>query len=118
MRNGLYHSSIHIPAQILEALPTGAIKLNYSFHAIQSSKNDRYGNFSLPTSIEISNKDIVEVEVFNNKPVKMVVRKSFTSSHDLVLVVLPESGFVKTTWLNSRFDNHRTLDRSKYVCGK
>lgn len=88
-------------------------------HAIKASQDDRYGRFSLPSSIDFADTTIVEICTTEKK---VVARFPIDQTRDCVIVTIParEQGkhFVKTAWINSRFDRHRSLDRSKYQKAK
>ena len=112
MKNGLYHKNIFMPELKLTDVP---VKLSYTLHAIEASKTDRYGEIVLPDSINPSLCEIVEIEVKDNKLVKMVLRSKYSQKFDLVLVVVPDCQRVKTVWLNEVSDKHQNLERSKYI---
>ena len=111
MKNGLYHSQIYMPKV---ELPTVDVVLNYTHHAIQAAKTDRNGKIELPETINFQFCKLVELEVVDNRPFKVVVRMHHDSKCDLVLIILLDGYRVKTDWLNRKNDNHRTLDASKY----
>lgn len=68
-----------------------------------------------PQKITIKEEEIVEMEVFNGKVIKLVARFNYNSFKDLVLVFIPEeiNAIVKTLWLNDKNDNHETLDLNR-----
>lgn len=111
----LYHQDVYFPSQWQASFKNVKTELYYGRHALLAADNDRYGRIDLPKEITFSFKNIVEVETdsFNNI-IKVVVRLSYDSKHDITLAVL-KNGFVKTVWLNLKTDIHRTLDKSKYV---
>lgn len=114
--DGLYHKVMGLPAQAA-ALFSGRFNMEYSDHAKRAANDDRYGAFELLPQEEIKPENVVEVEVAGGRAVKAVVRLQFDEAMDLVMAVLrPHNGraFVKTVWLNSRRDAHRTLNHRAY----
>lgn len=105
----LYHYKIGLPKLRLR----GVLKLKYSAHAKRAACNDRYGYIQLPTAIDVANELLIEVEVLNNAVAKLVFRLQYSNQYDLCIVVNPD-GLVRTVWLNSKNDTHKTLDTKKY----
>ena len=101
-------------------LPNGTIGLTYSGHArTAAARPERFGydeNISLPRAINLKDCEVVEVEMQKGNPVpeKIVVRYPYTDSMDLVMPMYLD-GFVKTVWLNDRYDQHHTLDKRRYA---
>lgn len=108
----LYHYSIGFPD--VECF-SGVMKLEYSYHALNASNDDKYGMITLPNILDLLDIStrLIEMEVTNGIMSKGVYRVKYDKRYDLVLVVL-RNGRVKTLWLNSVRDKHVTLDRSKY----
>lgn len=116
----LYHKDIYMPAEIDRALTNAAnrgatIELKYSGHAINASKNDRYGKINLPKTLNTAEATFVEVELTGRAITKVVYRVRHDSRNDLVIVVMIQTGLVKTVWLNSRTDKHSSLKTWKYA---
>lgn len=110
--NKLYHFQVYMPDLPLKF---GKQKLKYSNHAINASRDDRYGDIQLPTFIDTNTAKVIEVEIVQDRFLsKVVYRVSYNETHDLVVVVIPERWFVKTVWLNAKSDKHQTLNRGKY----
>lgn len=109
----LFHFELGIPK--IAQTKIGTIQLRYSMHAERAARSDRYGNISLPQDLDTNSAQVIEVEMRGRFTLKVVYRVKYNESADLVLVVLPENGMVKTVWLNLNSDLHRTLDASKYV---
>ena len=110
----LYHFEIGFPKNLEKNVKKiGKQKLEYGFHAKKAAMNDRYGIIDLPESLDFSKAKLIEAEVINNRLTKMVLRASYDNRFDLIVVVNTDLT-VRTVWLNSRRDKHRTLDRSKY----
>ncbi|MCC5610593.1 hypothetical protein LC612_28540 [Nostoc sp. CHAB 5834] len=114
MSNLLYHSDIHMPAAYRQPIYEG--KLRYKEHAIIASKTDRYGSFILPDAFIAKNAVLIETEVdgVRLRAIKQVWRQRLDASRDLVLVINWD-GSVRTVWLNLKTDEHRTLNRARYV---
>lgn len=106
----LYHYKIGLPKLRLK----GMLKLHYSAHAKRAACNDRYGYIQLPTCLNIGNELLIELEVLNNAVAKLVFRVPYSNAYDLCIVVQPD-GFVRTVWLNSIHDTHKTLNAQKYA---
>lgn len=109
---GTYHKDIFMPKI---SPPNIDVNLVYSGHAKSACYNDRYGIIRTPRTINLSKTEVIELTVENGNPTKVLVRTSYNSNSDLCLVILLEKMLVKTVWLNSKSDNHKSLDRSKYL---
>jgi hypothetical protein len=86
--------------------------LRYVGHALDASRDDRYGNLAplLLTFVEVEMNDAGTVEkVVARMRTPLVCGREHV---DLVLVVL-RGGTVKTVWGNVASDTHRTLNRSR-----
>lgn len=57
---------------------------------------------------------LIEIEVVNGIPVKLVARRAFDEIEDLVIVILRKERLIKTIWFNKKTDTHLTLDKSPY----
>jgi hypothetical protein len=112
----LYHREKGFPEDV--RLPRGfspVIRLRYGSHARQESLADRYGNIKLPETIDVRKGDIFEIGVIGNVVSKMAVRFPYNDKLDMVLVIQPSDGFVRTVWANEKGDTHKTLNLSKYA---
>lgn len=58
--------------------------------------------------------EVVELEVVNGIPIKIVARREFTPIEDLVIVILRKERLIKSLWVNRRDDKHSTLDKTPY----
>lgn len=123
--NGLYHKDLlwsnkFYYCMLKELNCIERIKLSY--HCIEQINLEwrrKYKNYNL--EIETIKKAILfEVEIENNSIIKYVVRTKFNYDYDISIVFIINKDkkelFVKTMWLNSRKDKHKTLDSVKYVC--
>ncbi len=112
----LYHKDIGFPEHV--RMPPGftpRIRLRYGGHARQEALVDRYGDLRLPDVVDVSKGTVIEVGVTGNTVTKMVVRFSYDDKKDIVLVINPADGFVRTVWANEKNDTHSTLNRAKYI---
>ena len=113
--NGLYHKEIGFPNV---KLPEGTYEMKKnSQHALRAAQDDRYGEAkTLPTSIDMAQADLFEIEVEDNKVIKAAVRTHYDDKLDLIVVFMPETpdNFVKTVWFNEKNDRHRTLQHWRY----
>jgi len=112
MTSNLYHTEIGFPTNI--ELPKGIFNLTYSNHAKRASFDDRYGQMTLPTTLDIEEAQLIEIEVENNKVIKSVYRIKYDDVLDLIIVLIPQKSFVKTVWFNRSDDAHSTLQHWKY----
>jgi len=107
----LYHFEIGFPKGLETKF--GVIEVTYKRHALNAAETDRYGRIDLPRTINTDTAKAIEVEVINRQVVKIVYRTKYNDDFDLILV-LSRDASVRTVWLNSVNDKHKTLDRSKY----
>jgi len=112
MKNGLYHKDIYMPKL---NVADKDIQLDYTYHAIYASETDKYEKISLPSKVNVSKGEIIEIEIVDNKLIKLVVGVPYNSKYNLFLVIVQDCARVKTVWLNEISDKHITLDRSKYI---
>lgn len=71
----------------------------------------------LPATINLTECEIIEIEVENSQIVKILVRLPYDDEYDLNMPILNANARVKTVWLNCKDDTHDTLDRTKYIGG-
>jgi hypothetical protein len=114
-KDGLYHFQTGFPKIFNSNI--GTIDLQYSTHAQDAARSDRYGQVWLPKSIDTSKAQCIEIQYKSGYVNKLVYRVSYTAHLDLCLVCFIAGNrlLVATVWLNSRQDKHKTLDRSKYI---
>lgn len=107
-----YHVAIGLPQGI--QWPIVDTLLHYTTHACREAERDHIDD-RLP--LHLPDYMPVEVEMFGNIPMKWVVRCPLFGTKDLVLVLRngPTFYLVATVWVNTRDDNHDTLDRTKYT---
>ena len=107
----LYHFQIGFPKWFKS--PTGIVAPEYGDHSRFEAQVDRYGKIDLPKTIDLAKFKVIEIGVEGQMVKKMLVRGSLDSKRD-ICIVLTNTGFVKTVWVNLNTDIHKTLDRSKY----
>ena len=112
----LYHKDIGFPEGI--KMPDGfnpVIRLRYGNHARQEAFEEKYGVLNLPQMIDIRKADVFEMGVTGRTVTKIVCRIPHDDQNDIILAIMPDSGFVKTVWANRKTDQHKTLNRSRYT---
>lgn len=92
-----------------------ATLLRHSRHAVQESKSDKLGEFTLPAVLDTRNATLIEATYEGARFVKGVFRQQYDRLRDLVLVVDIQASFVITAWLQSADDHHSTLNREVYA---
>src|SRR5450830_1058936 len=116
MQSALFHSDVFMPASAKKPIHEGP--LHYRDHALRATRDDRYGEITLPVEFHSANAKLIEAEVLlehdGSTVVKQVWRQPLDQHRDLILVI-QKGGKVKTVWVNLRSDKHRTLDKSKYM---
>lgn len=114
----LFHYQLGFPARA--KLRFGTLNLVWTKHALSECSADRYGIINPPQTLDTEKAQVIEAELHKNDyghslwTEKVVYRIPYTETKDMVLVVIPSSGRVKTVWINMKEDMHRTLDGSKY----
>lgn len=111
----IYHKELGFP-KVVSTVIGKTFTTQFSSHAKQSCRNDRYGFIIPPTSISVSMDNIIEIEVEGNTVTKVLIRQKYDSVKDICIAFIPQSrvAFVKTLWLNMTTDKHYTLDETKY----
>lgn len=112
----LYHKDVGFPDDI--NMPRNfnpVMNLRYGSHAEAAAHNDRYGEMRLPHRIDVRKGTTIEIGVTGKTVTKMVIRFDYNEKLDIVIVIMPESAFVKTVWFNEKGDTHGTLDKRKYA---
>ena len=107
----LYHKDIGFPKNMRFKAIEG---LTPSQHALREANSDRYGGFTLPTSFDPASWVVIEKEVINGALNKIVARKAYDATRDIVMAFLIQPKVIKTAWINVRDDSHKTLDRRAY----
>ena len=104
--NGTYNKDVWMPKL---NVPTVDIILSYTYHALDAAKTDRYGVIELPESINLADYEIVELEIADGKPRKILIRGHYDSSRDLTMAILLRDNRVLTVWSNLKGDDHKSL---------
>lgn len=111
MKDGKYNEQVYMPKLNIKDVD---VQLRYSPHSLE--KAECKGIDDLPDYINLTQVDIVEMEVANGRPFKVLARQPYDGIYDLVHVILLSGMVVKTVWLNRRSDNHKTLrNKSDFV---
>jgi hypothetical protein len=114
----LYNARFGLP-EVME-LPTTALRLDYTRHALEQSKVDTICDLrgKLPCSISLKDWEVVEAELPERSafPKKLVVRRPVDDgAHYICLVVVPDGAslshwFVKTVWATRKNHQHKLTD--------
>ena len=107
----LYHKDKRLPH--LSFAFTGFTP-RYSHHAIEAAYNDKYSQIVLPDYISLDDSEIIEIGIEGRTIVKVAIRQSYDNYYDVTYVFNPSTGVVITVWLNDKYDNHSTIDLSRY----
>lgn len=107
----LFHKDVYIPEHARAPIFTGTLR--YSRHASNVSTGE-----TLPATFDGSGATLVEAELnpVTGQLEKQVWRMPLDDKNDMCFPLLAD-GTVKTVWLNSRSDTHKTLGRTRYVGG-
>lgn len=109
----LYHYEIYIPEYMKAPCFEGL--LIYTRHAIAEAQSDKYGLVQLPERFCAAEATLIEVEVDNlGLVIKQVWRRPYDQHRDLILVIM-NTGVVRTVWFNKKTDTHKTLNVARYV---
>lgn len=106
LKDGLYNEQVYMPKLKVRDVD---VQLRYTYHALNAAETDKYGEIILPDSLNLTQAEVVEMEVVRGKPYKIVARAKYSHEYDLVFVILVDTLLVKTVWLNSKRDSHKTL---------
>lgn len=99
-----------IPPNIIT--PAGTITLHLSMHS-QYQARDK--GFKIPSQISVTRRNVIEVYMKNSTVMeKCLIRFPYDTETDMSIIIKPNEGFVITAWLNSKSDNHGTINKSKY----
>jgi hypothetical protein len=111
----LYHKEIGFPAGF--RAPRDLVMVAYSGHALNSAKDDRYGEMFLPDRMRLSDFEVIEIGIIGRRVSKILFRGELDDDRDLCIVLIPNGRSpwrCKTVWINERSDAHKTLNASKY----
>lgn len=112
----IYMPLYHRDAYGLPKLKIGTIDgVILSYHAQQQALTKGINVKLLDLSTFIPAEwDMIEIEVIGGIPVKLVARREFTPTEDLIIVILRKERLIKTCWCCHKDDKHSTLDKSPY----
>lgn len=115
MKDGLYHREIAMPREVA-TLKTVTICPTHTRHAREAALTDRYGVINLPEVVSFSGADVVEAEITEGRVSKLVVRRPYDETRDIVMAIgfRNSESFLKTVWGNLKTDRHATLRREIY----
>jgi hypothetical protein len=84
----------------------------YTKHARDRAKEK---GIELFPSLVIAPGDVVEMEIADGRPTKIVIRQGMTTQVDRVMVLVPAADGWRcvTVWTNDKSDNHATLRRDR-----
>lgn len=111
----LYHKDVFFKPHFHTFAMKG-VSLKFSAHLVERLIERGIDTKKIPVIINnVANVKVIEVETEDDGMTvhKQLVRYPYDSSNDLVMAIV-RNGLVKTAWVNSKTDNHRTLDKSKY----
>jgi hypothetical protein len=113
-----FHRDIYLPATLVaQVRAVNYSRLTYTRHAAEAALADGLRPHQLPVSLAFDEWVLVHVETWAGRPTGVLVRRALACNprlHLVMAVSVPDCR-VKTVWLNRADDNHRTLDRTKYV---
>lgn len=113
-----FHRDIYLPASLVaQVAAVNYSRLTYTRHSLTAALEDGIQAHELPHSLSFPEWLLVAVETWHGRPSGVLLRRPLaaTPSRHLVLAVSIPDCRVKTVWVNRAHDNHRTLDRSRYV---
>ena len=123
LKDGLYHRAIYSPICPEIALEDAMSKRYQT--AATTHFYERCEQWGFPTGCykALLDGEIIEAEVVEGQIVKIVTRlpNRKTENEDICAAVMLEHGDyfdvarVKTVWANMSYDNHVTIDKSKYI---
>lgn len=116
MTETLYHADLGLPKGFVP--PTNRITINYDSHAHAEAKADRYGEIRLPKTLSLHRMKVIEVGVESGRVSKILFRGRLDETRDLCIVLIPNGDKpwrCKTVWVNTRWDNHKTLNSNRYA---
>ena len=110
----LCHKDVNLPSVIKAYPDTYFYNLNVSHHAHCQAKCK---NIILPCDIKFSGSNIFEAEIIGGQVVKLGLRLPYNDRQDLCIILRMNKHnqvTIITCYLNSKNDNHPTLNKSNY----
>ena len=128
MNEILLHREIGIPKRFIESIYWQEYETVYFSNHAKKALMDEVERYRLTIEeiTQISNNildyinapwaDMFEIGIIWNRVSKFVVKTNYNPRLDLVIAVAIHTNWlvVKTCYTNTTWDNHRTLDKSKY----
>jgi hypothetical protein len=120
MTETLYHKDLGLPKGFVP--PTERIEINYGSHpdshARAEAKADRYGEIRLPKTLSLHRMQVIEVGMECGRVTKILFRGKLDDRRDLCIVLIPNGTKpwrCKTVWVNTKWDQHKTLNADRYA---
>jgi len=127
-KNGNYHKEVYLPYHFGYLAKGILYKTNY-IKVSRHLKNELWEDYShsinmnyllaLIGQLRKHYRPPFEVLYINGRVVKACWRLPYDELRDIIVVLtvnwLYKCTFVKTAWLNNKFDRHDTLDKAKYI---
>jgi len=113
-----YHKDVFLPPSLLAAVATLDFSLlHYSRHARLAALEDCVQVHELPRSLTLADWTVVKVETVAGRVSGLLIRRPLTADprlHIVLAIAVPDM-VVRTVWVNRANDNHKSLDRARYV---
>lgn len=112
----LYHKDIRLPDNF--RLPAASVELAWTHHATKARSNDRYGYVPAYKRINLREAEVIEVGMEEGRLVHLLLRLRYDGRKDVLLALRPVARspwVVKTVWLNTVNDKHKSLNKSRYM---
>ena len=108
-----FHKDIYLPPEVTKL--SFSCLLKYTRHALNEAQSDRYGTIDLPAVFDTRTAEPIDATIREGKVQRVLYRMDYDQDKDLCMVIEPHSRTAVTVWLNEKNDEHKTLDKSKYV---
>lgn len=113
-----YHKDVFLPPSLVAAVAAIDFSMiHYSRHALVAAAEDGVQAHELPHSLTLADWTLVKVETVDGRVRGLLLRRPRPANprlHLVIAVAVPDM-VVRTVWVNRANDNHRSLDRTKYV---
>lgn len=114
VNDGRYHKEIYWPAFIVVPHVLKLEGLYATNHVRERFEGRAAAIGSIPKNLYPSREDIIECTIEDGKYTAILFRVPCTRTQDAVYVVNPSTRRILTVWLNSKSDQHPTLDKTLY----
>lgn len=135
---GLFHSDVFIPSEVVTQcydLQKCLLDVKYSEHMLNQCTDDndfkhkldkmKVRNIVLNLKRDVVKPFEIELAKFKNEIVisKFCIRTEYSDDKDISIVISPVwdselkhfKAFIRTAWLNDRYDTHLTLNTDAYL---